>query len=113
MACGLLMTFPAAAQADIFRWDNGELIPGSQRFTPGPGVNLNLLNTPQRNLRFADFSGVAARHTVGLEPALRDRHGDVNGDPGAIGSPTPREWGSGLDSRLGVSPTTASAPCEQ
>ena len=61
MACGLLMSLPAAAQADIFRWDNGQLIPGTEGITPGPGVNLSSpygeWSSPQRNLRFADFSG--------------------------------------------------------
>jgi uncharacterized protein YjbI with pentapeptide repeats len=51
---------PAAAQADIFRWDNGQLIPGTEGITPGPGVDLGSAsgqwNSPQRNLRFADFS---------------------------------------------------------
>jgi uncharacterized protein YjbI with pentapeptide repeats len=28
-------------QADIFRWDNGQLIPGTEAITPGPGVQLN------------------------------------------------------------------------
>jgi uncharacterized protein YjbI with pentapeptide repeats len=57
MACGLLMTLPAAAQADIFRWDNGQLIPGTQGITPGPRVDLSSWNSPQRNLRFAHFPG--------------------------------------------------------
>jgi uncharacterized protein YjbI with pentapeptide repeats len=52
MACGLLLSLPAAAQADIFRWDNGELIPGTEGITPGPGVDLS-----QRGLYFANFSG--------------------------------------------------------
>jgi uncharacterized protein YjbI with pentapeptide repeats len=52
MACGLLTSLPAAAQADIFRWDNGQLIPGTEGITPGPGVNLSYLSLP-----FADFSG--------------------------------------------------------
>jgi uncharacterized protein YjbI with pentapeptide repeats len=54
------MSLPAAAQADIYRWDNGELIPGTEGITPGPGVNLGSpigeWSSPQRNLRFADFS---------------------------------------------------------
>jgi hypothetical protein len=57
IACGLLMSLPAAAQADIYRWDNGQLIPGTQGITPGPGVNFSQRTSPQRNLRFADFSG--------------------------------------------------------
>jgi hypothetical protein len=28
LACGLLMSLPAAARADIFRWDNYERIRG-------------------------------------------------------------------------------------
>jgi uncharacterized protein YjbI with pentapeptide repeats len=57
MACALLMCVPAAAQADIFRWDNAQQIPGTQGVTPGPGIDLSSRNTAQRNLRFADFSG--------------------------------------------------------
>ena len=34
MACGLLMSLPAAAQADIFRWDNAQLIPGTEGILP-------------------------------------------------------------------------------
>jgi hypothetical protein len=25
------------ARADIFRWDSGQVIPGTERITPGPG----------------------------------------------------------------------------
>ena len=57
MACGLLMSLPGAAQADIFRWDNGQLIPGTEVITPGPGADLSGWSSPERNLRFADFSG--------------------------------------------------------
>ena len=56
MACGLLMSLPAAAQADIFRWDNGQLIPGTEGITPGPGVDLSEWSSPERNLGFADFT---------------------------------------------------------
>ena len=44
---------------------------------------------------------------MGLQPALCDRHGEVNGDPGAIGSPALRVWDSGWNSGLGVSPIAA------
>ena len=57
----VLTTAAAAARADIFRWDDGQLIPGTEGITPGPGVNLSSQmrewSSPQRNLRFADFSG--------------------------------------------------------
>jgi hypothetical protein len=59
IACGLLVSLPAAAQADIFRWDNGELIPGTEGITPGPGVGFDYCpwTCLPRDLRFADFSG--------------------------------------------------------
>jgi hypothetical protein len=41
MVCGSLMSLPAAAQANIFRWDNGQLIPGTQGITQWPGVDLS------------------------------------------------------------------------
>ncbi|MEX2141784.1 MAG: pentapeptide repeat-containing protein [Pirellulales bacterium] len=57
----VLMSLPAAAEADIFRWDNGQVIPGTEGIAPGPGVDLNShsgeWSSPQRNLRFANFSG--------------------------------------------------------
>ena len=57
MACGLLMSLPAAAQADIFRWDNGQLIPGTKASRRDQGLTFSEWSSPQRNLRFADFSG--------------------------------------------------------
>jgi hypothetical protein len=38
MACGLLMSLPAAAPSDIFRWDNGQLIVG--RFCASTGAEI-------------------------------------------------------------------------
>ncbi len=43
-------------QADVFRWDNGEIIPGTQGIDPGPGVQLDHREEASRNLRFADLS---------------------------------------------------------
>jgi uncharacterized protein YjbI with pentapeptide repeats len=43
-------------RADIFRWDNGELIPGTAGVTPVPGVDLQVWNTDSHNLQYADFS---------------------------------------------------------
>jgi len=37
--------------ADIYRWDNGEVIPGTEGITPGPGVQLVNLD-----LSYGDFS---------------------------------------------------------
>jgi uncharacterized protein YjbI with pentapeptide repeats len=39
------------ARADIFRWDNNQLIPGTEGITPGPGVLLD-----NRDLEFAQLS---------------------------------------------------------
>jgi uncharacterized protein YjbI with pentapeptide repeats len=50
-ACALLFALAAVSRADIFRWDNGALIPGTQGITPGPGVQLS-----NRNLDYADLS---------------------------------------------------------
>jgi uncharacterized protein YjbI with pentapeptide repeats len=46
----LLIALPAACRADIYRWDNGQLIPGTEGITPGPRVELN-----DRELRFAEL----------------------------------------------------------
>jgi uncharacterized protein YjbI with pentapeptide repeats len=51
IACALLITLPATGLADIFRWDNGGLIPGTQGIEPGPGVQLT-----NRQLQYARFS---------------------------------------------------------
>jgi uncharacterized protein YjbI with pentapeptide repeats len=51
MAWALLCTAAIlgdAARADIYRWDNGQLIPGTEGITPGPGVQLD-----NRQLEFA------------------------------------------------------------
>ena len=37
-------------RADIFRWDNGELIPGTEGIIPGPGVEI------RKTLKFADLA---------------------------------------------------------
>ena len=51
MACGLLMSLPAAAQADIFRWDNGQLIPGTKASRRDQVLDLGA-----RVLQFAELS---------------------------------------------------------
>jgi hypothetical protein len=53
----LILLTGAPARADIFRWDNGQLIPGTQGITLGPGVQLPFWNTDLHNLRYADFTG--------------------------------------------------------
>lgn len=44
--------------ADIYRLDNGQVIPGTEGITPGPGIDLSGgWNNDSHNLRYADFSG--------------------------------------------------------
>ena len=52
-----LLLGTVTVQADIFRWDNGLVIPGTEGITPGPGIDLNNWNTDPHNLKYADFSG--------------------------------------------------------
>ena len=55
---------PHVLHADIYRWDNGELIPGTEGISPGPGVVLPLWNRDTHNLRFADFAGGLDLHNA-------------------------------------------------
>jgi hypothetical protein len=48
---------PAAARADIFRFDNHRLIPGTTGITPGPGVDFSSLNLSRADLRGLDLTG--------------------------------------------------------
>ena len=63
------------AHADIYRWDNGQLIPGTKGIEPGPGVDLSSRSrwelggegpwsTEDQNLRYADFSGVDLTQSI-------------------------------------------------
>jgi hypothetical protein len=48
VSCGLMTN----GYADIYRWDNGKLIPGTEDITPGPGAQLD-----QRELDYAALTG--------------------------------------------------------
>ena len=50
LAVAVTVSSNQALLADILRWDNGELIPGTEGITPGPGVQLQ-----DRFLDFADL----------------------------------------------------------
>jgi uncharacterized protein YjbI with pentapeptide repeats len=52
LACGLLIASASVCRADIFRWDNGQLIPGTSGIEAGPEFEFY-----SGNLRFADLSG--------------------------------------------------------
>ncbi len=54
-----LMLCPAAASAQIYRWDNGELIPETDAVEPGQwGSYFADWNSDERNLHYADFSNL-------------------------------------------------------
>jgi uncharacterized protein YjbI with pentapeptide repeats len=60
LACAFLIASASACQADVFRWDNDQLIPGTEGITPGPGVQLNdraleFANLQSKNLTGANF----------------------------------------------------------
>ena len=42
--------------ADIFRWDNNQLIPGTEGIDPGPGINLSERDLAFANLRDQDLT---------------------------------------------------------
>ena len=48
----LIAVFASTSHAEIYRWDTGELIPGTEGLEPVPGAQLQ-----NRNLSFADLSG--------------------------------------------------------
>ena len=53
--CTLLAT--SSAHADIYRWDTGEVIPGTEGIEPGPGVELDHMELEYANLREMDLTG--------------------------------------------------------
>ncbi len=53
----LLLAAPSLAEAQILRWDNGQVIPGTEGITPGPGVNLSGWYTEGHRLSWADLAG--------------------------------------------------------
>ncbi len=50
-----LLQFASFAQADIFRWDTGEVIPGTEGVHLGPGVSLRGMNLAYADLSSADL----------------------------------------------------------
>ena len=52
-ACIMIASSSKHAEADMFRWDNGELIPGTEGLIVSPGVQLS-----DRELEYADFNNL-------------------------------------------------------
>ena len=51
------------ATADIFRWDNGQLIPGTVGIIPGPGVQLGGIQIEYANLSSIKLNDASFDHT--------------------------------------------------
>ncbi|MCA9196668.1 MAG: pentapeptide repeat-containing protein, partial [Planctomycetales bacterium] len=58
LALAVLVFITAVGQADIFRWDTGELIPGTEGIVPRAHIRLTDWNSESHNLQYADFSGI-------------------------------------------------------
>src|SRR5690349_20512466 len=48
-----LVCLTTSVSADVFRWDNGQLLPGTEGITPGPNVDLSA-----KFLRYAELRDV-------------------------------------------------------
>ena len=59
LVISLVLLDACPAQADIYRWDNGELIPRTERIEPGPGVDLTRLSLEFAALSNLDLSGAS------------------------------------------------------
>ncbi|MCC7406834.1 MAG: pentapeptide repeat-containing protein [Phycisphaeraceae bacterium] len=53
IAAAAAIIVSVSAQGQIYNWQSGQVIPGTQAITPGPGVMLSGWNTSGQNLRFA------------------------------------------------------------
>ena len=53
--CLLWLGCCACVHGDIFNWQTGEVIPGTEGITPAPGVDLSYRNTEALNLWYADL----------------------------------------------------------
>ncbi len=54
----LLLIGALPVHADIYRWDNGEVIPGTEGIEPGPGLDLFGSDLSFANLRSFDLTGL-------------------------------------------------------
>src|SRR5262245_16987065 len=51
-----VLLVPVRAHADIYRRDDGQVIPGSEGIALRPGVDLSGWNSTDHNLRWGNFS---------------------------------------------------------
>lgn len=57
LAACISLIVAVSSSADIYRWDNGNPIPGTQGIVPGPGVSLSSLDLSFADLKGFDLSG--------------------------------------------------------
>ena len=65
LAVAVCLASSSGAVADIYNWQTGQVIPGTEGITPGPGIDLSSnppdggpWNTPSQNLQYADLGGM-------------------------------------------------------
>ncbi len=59
VALCMILVAPLALDADIYRWDNGQVIPGTEGITPGPGVQLYRMQLEYAKLNDANLTGAS------------------------------------------------------
>jgi uncharacterized protein YjbI with pentapeptide repeats len=57
VALAFLAATAGSSRADVFRWDNGQLIPGTEGITPGPGVQLDHHELAYADLNYQNLTG--------------------------------------------------------
>ncbi len=72
LAALLSLAQAQSLRADIFRWDNQALIPGTEGITPGPGVQLDHRDLSFANLASLNLTG-ANLNTTNLSNASLNR----------------------------------------
>ena len=77
MVIFLALAGSGAGRCDIFRWDTGEVIPGTEGIEPGPGVDLSGLDLSFARLRELDLTGAnlsrATLHFAQVSDVILDR----------------------------------------
>ncbi len=56
LSTAILAAVPS--RADIFRWDNGQVIPGTEGITPGPRVQLDHRQLDYARLNNREMTGI-------------------------------------------------------
>ena len=68
------------ASGQVYNWDTGEVIPGTEGVTPGPGMELEGWSSADHNLRYADFSGGLDLHDSSFQESWLDHAWFIGAD---------------------------------